>query len=67
MRFRFGAQAQQHLQWQTAAAGFDDFHCRRQLFLHFAADLGQVIRSNQISLVQDHQVSTGQLVGKQLV
>ncbi|MNI46819.1 hypothetical protein D3C73_1013030 [compost metagenome] len=65
--FGAGTQANQHVQRQATAAGFDDFHRWRQLFGDFQAHAGQVGRVDQVGFVENHQVGAGQLVGKQLV
>ena len=67
VRLGLGAHAQQHLQRQLAAAGFDHLDGWRQLFGHFGTDLGQAFGVDQVSLVQYHQVGAGQLVGEQFV
>ena len=62
-----GAKADQHVQGQATAAGFDDLHRGRQFFGDFQAHAGQVFGADQVGFVEDHQVSAGQLVGEQFV
>jgi hypothetical protein len=65
MFFGSGTQADQHVQRQATAAGFDDLHRRRQFFGDFGAR-GPGLRRDQVGLV-DHQVGAGQLVGEQFM
>nr|GFB25765.1 hypothetical protein [Tanacetum cinerariifolium] len=62
-----GTQAQQHADRQLALAGLDDFHRRRQLFGHLGTHGSQCSGIEHVSLVENDQVSTRQLIREQLV